>query len=49
MQTSGEIEMVILKITRVVVLVHQFPKLKRLLSDKSAIFYLPLVTFGSVF
>ena len=42
---SNGIEMVILKLKRIVVLVHQFSKLKRLLRDKSAIFYLPLVTF----
>ena len=42
---SNEIEMVIFKLKRIVVLVHQFSKLKRLLRDKSAIFYLPLVNF----
>ena len=42
---SNEIEMVILKLKRIVVLVHQFSKLKRLLREKSAFFYLPLFTF----
>ena len=42
---SNEIEMVILKLKRIVVLVHQISKLKRLLRDKGAIFYSPLVTF----
>jgi len=35
---SHEIEIVILKLKRIVVLVHQFSKLKRLLRDKSVIF-----------
>ena len=43
---SNEIEMVILKLKKIVVLLHQFSKLKRLLRDKSTIFYLPLVTFS---
>ena len=42
---SNEIEMVILRLERIVVLVHQFSKLKRLLKDETVIFYLPLVTF----
>jgi len=35
---SNEIEMVLLKLKRIVVLVDQFSKLKQLLRDKSAIF-----------
>ena len=36
---SNEIEMVVLKLKWIVVLVHQFSKLKRVLRDKNAIFY----------
>ena len=42
---SNKIEVVILKLKRIMVLVHQFSKLKRLLRDETVIFYLPLVTF----
>ena len=38
-QFSNEIEMVVLKLKWIVVLVHQFSKLKLVLRDKSAIFY----------
>ena len=36
---SNETEMVVLKLERIVVLVHQFSKLKRLLKDETVIFY----------
>ena len=43
--SKAEIEMAILKLERIVVLVHPFSKLKPLLKDETVIFYLPLVTF----